>query len=157
MASKDKFLMICYVAADFGPVEGMRFKITPDMRGNFIEAPAWIKDTLLYKWLLKDGSIVVADKQISKKQGENDPMVGISAEGKSISATEASEQDRNNATVEDLISSRAKDAPEEEAPAEAPAEESAEEAPAEEKPAEAAKPAKPAKAKAAKNKAVDEK
>ena len=85
----DKFLMICYVCADFGPVNGELFRITPENKGIFVEAPAWIKNTIIYKWLVADGSIKVADEQISKKQGENDPMKGISAEGKAVEEPEA--------------------------------------------------------------------
>ena len=86
----NKFLMICYVAALFTQGE-LKFEITAGMRGTFIEAPEWIKDTLLFKWLLSDGSIKVAEEQISKKQGENDPMKGMSAEGKNEEVTEAHE------------------------------------------------------------------
>lgn len=78
----DKFLMICYVAADFGPYEGEIFRITPDKIGLFVEAPGWVRNTLMFKWLVNDGSIKVADEQISKKEGENDPMKGIAADGK---------------------------------------------------------------------------
>lgn len=78
----DKFLMICYVAAEFGPKDGMMFSVKPNQIGVFVEAPEWIKDTLMFRWLLNDGSIKVADEHISKKQGENDPMKDITAEGK---------------------------------------------------------------------------
>ena len=87
----DKFLMICYVAADFGPYEGLMFSVKPSQIGTFIEAPGWIKNTLLYKWLLKDGSIKVAVEGITMKQGENDPMKDISASGKDIKVAEAAE------------------------------------------------------------------
>ena len=80
----DKFLMICYVCADFGPYNGELVRITPENKGIFVEAPAWIKRTLIYKWLLEDGSIKVADVQITRKQGENDPMKGIGADGKAM-------------------------------------------------------------------------
>jgi len=84
----DKFLMICYVCADFGPYNGELFRITPENKGVFVEAPGWVRKTLIFKWLVNDGSIKVADEQISRKQGENDPMEGISAEGKSVEASE---------------------------------------------------------------------
>ena len=80
----DKFLMICYVCADFGPYRGEMFRITPDKIGIFVEAPGWIMDTVMFKWLVRDGSIKVADKQISRKEGENDPMKGMGADGKAV-------------------------------------------------------------------------
>ena len=87
----DKFLMICYVSADFNDRRGSIFRVGPKDLGNFIEAPVWIKDTLLFKWLVNDGSIKVAEQTISKKEGENDPMKGVSAEGKAEEKTEAHE------------------------------------------------------------------
>ena len=104
-----KFLMICYVASLFVNRDGDKFHITPDKLGVFIEAPEWIKETLLFKMLLKDGSIKVAEQQITMKQGENDPMDGVSAEGKDAAVSEANEAEAQ-----------------EEKPAEEPAEEPAE-------------------------------
>lgn len=88
----DTFLMICYVAADFSSGTGEIFKVTPRMIGVFVEAPSWIKKTLLFKWLVNDGSIKVAEETISKKQGENDPMQGVSASGKAEEVAEAVEE-----------------------------------------------------------------
>jgi len=89
----DTFLMICYVAATFGPWNGLTFSIKPNNIGMFVEAPAWIKETLMFKWLLKDGSIKVADETITRKQGENDPMEGMSASGKTEEVAEAAEKE----------------------------------------------------------------
>lgn len=86
------FLMICYVSAVFGPLDGKTFQVTPAQIGVFIEAPEWIKKTVMFKWLLNDKSIKVADEQISLKDGENDPMKGMSAEGKDEKITKAAEQ-----------------------------------------------------------------
>lgn len=80
----EKFLMICYVAADFVSPDGDRFSVTPSKIGVFVEAPVWVKDTLLFKWLLRDGTVKVAEYNISVKQGENDPMKDIAADGKAI-------------------------------------------------------------------------
>ena len=77
-----KILIICYVAAGFGPYDGQMFFVKPEQRGVFIEAPEWISQTIMFKGLVADGSLKVADEHISKKQGENDPMKGITAEGK---------------------------------------------------------------------------
>ena len=80
----DNFLMICYVSAEFRGPEWRKFKVTPDKRGVFIEAPEWIKDTLLFKMLLKDGSIKVGVGAEEKKKLENDPMEKIGADGKEL-------------------------------------------------------------------------
>ena len=122
----EKFLMICYVAADFGPYDGDMFRVTPTMIGTFIEAPVWVKDTLLFKWLIKDGSIKVAEEQITKKQGENDPMEGMAASGKDEAVAVAAEKEATEHIEEAAEGQK-----------ESPAEE--------EKPAAEEKPAKPAR------------
>ena len=77
----DKFLMICYVAADFRGPDGQMFRVTPERLGTFIETPVWVKGTLLFKMLMNDGSIKIA-LESEKKELENDPMKGIGADGK---------------------------------------------------------------------------
>lgn len=136
----EKFLMICYVAADFGPYEGEMFRVTPTMIGTFIEAPIWVKGTILFKWLCNDGSIKVAEQQITKKQGENDPMQGMSAEGKNIEVSEKNEAEVTKAVETPEASAETPEV----APGDAP------EVPVE-------KPAKPAKKKATKTKKDDAK
>lgn len=86
----DTFLMICYVAADFCGRNGEKFRVTPDKIGVFVEAPAWIRETLLFKMLVKDGSIRIGVTTEDKKKLENDPMEGVTAEGK-----EAPEKDEH--------------------------------------------------------------
>ena len=88
----DTFLMICYVAADFGPYKGEIFRVTPDKLGIFIQAPAWIKETLMFKWLLQDGSIKIGLDKEEQKKLENDPMEGISSEGKAEEISAAAEE-----------------------------------------------------------------
>lgn len=85
-----KILIICYVAAEF-VLNGERFSVTPNKIGTFIEAPEWIRDTVMFKWLVKDGSLKVSNEHITKKQGENDPMKGVSAEGKAEEISKAAE------------------------------------------------------------------
>lgn len=88
----DTFLMICYVAADFGPYKGELFRVTPDKLGIFIQAPTWIKETLIYKLLLQDGSIKIGLDKTEQKKLENDPMEGISSEGKAEEISAAAEE-----------------------------------------------------------------
>lgn len=78
----DTFLMICAVAADFGTRDGDHFAVTPRQIGSFIQAPAWIRDTLLFRLLLRDGSIKIALGADNRKQLENEPLAGLNAEGK---------------------------------------------------------------------------
>ena len=75
--------IICTVAADFVRADGEKFSITGKEIGIIKEAPEWIKDTLMFKWLDRDGSVkyVTRDNRIL---AENDPLAGINAEGKLI-------------------------------------------------------------------------
>ena len=107
----NKFLMICYVAADFGPFEGEMFRVTPNMISTFIEAPEWIKDTIMFKWLLADGSIKVAEQQITKKQGENDPLAGMAADGKDAKVSEAQEAEIEKKTAPEVAAAEETEAP----------------------------------------------
>lgn len=83
-----KFLMLCHVAADFIGPDGLRFRVTKEKINIFLEAPVWIKDTLIYRLLLKDGSIVVADTKQTAAVVENNPLAGVNAEGKTVVKTE---------------------------------------------------------------------
>lgn len=106
-----KFLMICYVAADFAGAGGEMFRVTPEKIGTFIEAPEWVKETLLFKWLLSDGSIKVAYEQISMKDGENDPMKGIAADGKEIKPEEPKEEPKEAEEAEEKKTTKSRKAP----------------------------------------------
>lgn len=104
----DTFLMICRVCAEFQAGPGYFFEITPVTRGVFVQAPVWIKETRMYKWLLNDGSITVAATEPEKKKLENDPNEGVGADGKAVE--------------EQPVAVEAEEEPEE-APEEVPAEE----------------------------------
>ena len=81
------FLMICHVAVDFVGPGNLLFRITPNGENKihtFVQAPEWIKDTLIFKLLRKDGSIVIAQKQEDVKALENNPVDGIGADGKTM-------------------------------------------------------------------------
>lgn len=86
-----EFLMLCAVAADFNSPEGDIFRITPDKINQFVLAPEWIKETLMYQWLVNDGSIKVADTKEARKKLENDPLEGMTADGKSVEKSEEDE------------------------------------------------------------------
>ena len=103
----DKFLIICTVAADFYSRSGELFRIPASRLGEFIEAPVWIKDTLLFRGLVSDGSLKVAEKHISRKEGENDPMKDVGADGKAkAEAAEAVEEATEEAPQAETIKTR---------------------------------------------------
>ena len=77
-------LIIPYVCAEFRDVSGNPiFRITPAMRGTMITVPEAIKQDILFDMLVADGSIKVPETAAQKKLLEQDPMVGVTAEGKS--------------------------------------------------------------------------
>ena len=77
-------LIIPYVCAEFHDFSGNPvFRITPAMRGTMVETPEAIKQDILFDMLVTDGSIKVPETATQKKVLENDPMVGVTAEGKS--------------------------------------------------------------------------
>ena len=120
----NKFLMVCYACADFVGKNGDVFSVTPKQLGIFIEAPEWIKGTNIFKWMVSDGTIKMALKDGEKKKLENDPMEGISAEGKAKEITEAAEKAMTEEAAEEATEEATEDvgdgeeaaSPEEEAP-----------------------------------------
>ena len=77
-------LIIPYVCAEFRDKTGnVLYRITPEMRGVMQEAPDNIWQDILFDMLVKDGSIRTPETAKQKKVLENDPMVGVTAEGKS--------------------------------------------------------------------------
>ncbi len=75
------------VCAEFHDAKGeVLFRITPDLRNRFIEAPESIKQDLLYRMLINEGSMEVAVTREGKAALENDPMAGHEASGKTIQA-----------------------------------------------------------------------
>ena len=77
-------LIIPYVCAEFHDKAGsVLYRITPAMRGRIEEAPESIMQDILFNMLVADGSIKVPETAAQKKALEQDPMVGVTAEGKS--------------------------------------------------------------------------
>lgn len=77
-----KFLAIFTVAFECFSPAGELFRIKPKDIGVFKEVPEWVKDTLIFKLLLKDGSVKIAAEKEELKKLENDPKDGIDADGK---------------------------------------------------------------------------
>ena len=59
------------------------FTVRPAMRGAMTEAPDAIRDTLLFRMLVNEGSLKAVEDIADRKRLENDPMQGADAEGKS--------------------------------------------------------------------------
>ncbi|QTE74026.1 hypothetical protein JS518_14205 [Clostridiales bacterium FE2010] len=77
-------LIIPYVCAEFHDRSGtVIHRITPAMRGTMVEVPESIKQDVLFTMLVKDGSIKTPETSAQKKTLEKDPMVGVTAEGRS--------------------------------------------------------------------------
>ena len=76
-------LILSRVCADFRSPDGtVLFRVTPSTRLTFQEAPEAIRGDPLFRMLLGDGSIEVADSVTRRSAAENDPMKGADASGK---------------------------------------------------------------------------
>ena len=77
-------LIVSRVCAEFCDEKGNPiFSVQPNMRGIMTEAPEAIRDTLLFKMLVNEGSLKAVEDVADRKRLENDPMQGVDAEGKS--------------------------------------------------------------------------
>ena len=77
-------LIVSRVCAEFHDAEGnILFSVQPNLRGILTEAPDAIRDTLLFKMLVNEGSLKAVEDVADRKRLENDPMQGADAEGKS--------------------------------------------------------------------------
>jgi hypothetical protein len=74
------------VCADFYDTNrNLLFRITRDDLGKYVKAPEAIEQDPLYRMLLDDGSIKLAPVNTRDKRDlENDPYAGATAEGKEI-------------------------------------------------------------------------
>ncbi len=55
-----EILIVCDQEADFLGPRAVLFRVTAEEVGKSIAAPAWIRDTVLFKSLRKDGKIRVS-------------------------------------------------------------------------------------------------
>ena len=77
-------LIVPRVCAEFHDPEGnVLFAVTPHMLGAIVEAPESIRQDLLFRMLVSDGSLKAVESASEKQILENDPMAGVNAEGKS--------------------------------------------------------------------------
>ena len=76
-------LIIPYVCADFRDKKGNPiFRITADMLRTMQDVPEAIKQDLLFDMLVQDGSIKTPETVAQRKLLEQDPMIGMNADGK---------------------------------------------------------------------------
>ena len=81
-------LIVPYVAAEFFDKTGNRlFKITPEMRAAFTEVGENVWQDPLFRMLVNDGSIKIITDDTNRRALENNPMAGITPEGKSAGLT----------------------------------------------------------------------
>lgn len=77
-------LIIPYVCADFHDKKGNPiFRITADMLRTMQDVPEAIKQDLLFDMLVQDGSIKTPETVAQRKLLEQDPMIGMNADGRS--------------------------------------------------------------------------
>ena len=76
--------MLSRVCAEFKNKQGdVIFRITPADRLRYIDdAPDEIREDLLFRMLVEDGSIEVVETAAQKKAMEQDPAAGTDATGK---------------------------------------------------------------------------
>ena len=81
----DTITIICSVAAEFpNPNKGDRNYLIGRKELNLIlQAPAWIENTAMFKLLAADGSLK-AVTSANRVQAENNPTIGVGADGKAI-------------------------------------------------------------------------
>ena len=103
-------LIIPYVCADFLDKKGNPiFRITADMLRTIQTVPDAIKQDLLFDMLVADGSIKTPETVAQRKLLEQDPMIGMNADGKEAKAektakpakTEAKAEGKTEAKVEE--------------------------------------------------------
>ena len=82
-------LIIPYVCADFRDKKGNPiFRITADMLRTIQTVPDAIKQDLLFDMLVADGSIKTPETVAQRKLLEQDPMIGMNADGRSAEKAE---------------------------------------------------------------------
>ena len=78
-------LILSRVCADFYDRRNtLLFRISPQDLGLFVDAPESIREDLLFRMLVDDGSIKFPEDAKSNRALENDPYAGATAEGKDI-------------------------------------------------------------------------
>ena len=91
-------LIVPYVCAEFRDKAGNPiFRITADMLRGMQEVPDAIKQDLLFDLLVADGSIKTPETAAQKKLLEQDPMIGMQADGKEIKPDKVAREGKTRA------------------------------------------------------------
>ena len=81
-------LVLSRVCAEFHDRTGaVIYRVTPETRLSFREAPEAIRDDPLFRMLISDGSLEATESTAQRKQLEADPLDGIDAAGKKVAAS----------------------------------------------------------------------
>ena len=76
-------LILSRVCAEFHDASGnVLFRVTPQTRLTFQEAPEAIREDPLFRMLVEEGSLEAAVTPAAKKQLESDPLEGADAAGR---------------------------------------------------------------------------
>ena len=93
-------LIIPYVCADFHDKAGNRiFRITADMLRGMQDVPEAIRQDMLFDFLVADGSIKTPENAAQRKLLEQEPMLGMSADGKEIKPEKPGKETKGKADV----------------------------------------------------------
>ena len=87
-------LLLSRVCAEFSDRKGrVIFSVGPRQLLSFLEAPEEIRQDPLFDLLLKDGSMEAVQSVLHRKALEDDPVKGMTAEGKKANAAADTETD----------------------------------------------------------------
>lgn len=78
-------LVLSRVCAEFHNAKGeVVFAVTPAIRNLFVEAPDSIREDILFRLLINDGSLEAAVPEARRKMLEQEPTAGTDASGKAV-------------------------------------------------------------------------
>ena len=85
-------LILSRVCAEFRDRSGVViYRITPETRLTFREAPESIREDPLFELLVREGALEAAVTPVKQKQLEANPLEGADAAGRKKAATRAAE------------------------------------------------------------------
>ena len=94
-------LILSRVCAEFRDRSGtVIYRVTPDTRLTFREAPEAIREDPLFELLIREGSLEAAITPVQQKQLENAPLEGADAAGRKPAAASSRNSGRKARTKE---------------------------------------------------------
>lgn len=85
MANQGTISVMSRVAVTFFNKEGGSYTLKPLLIDK--NAPEWIQQDTMFKWLLQDGSLELINTPARQRKLENDPNAGAGPDGKAKPAT----------------------------------------------------------------------